>query len=93
MIFTNTPHSASAGGGVLEPLLQLLLILRNLLGSLATHQREEELADAMALEVELDRDSRASAVAERLEVALPGSDGPSRPWKAKLRGGSCSVIS
>src|SRR5438034_9776354 len=55
----------------LEPLLQVLLVPRHLLPRLAAHERNEQLANAMTLEIELHRHSRARTVLERLDRALP----------------------
>src|SRR5438132_3758154 len=62
--------NAGLGRAALEPLLQALLILRNLLSGLAEHERPQELAEPVALEVELDRHPRAGAVADRLDGAM-----------------------
>ena len=57
--------------GALEPLLQVLHVDRELLLRLPPHnQRDEDLADAVTLEVELERYSRSSPVVERLDRAL-----------------------
>src|SRR3954471_5233508 len=59
-----------ASGVALEPLLQLLLILRHLLARLAPGERHEQLPDAVPLEVEVDRDARALAAVDGVDGRL-----------------------
>src|ERR671919_2220977 len=62
----------------LEPCLQVPHVGRHLVPGLpADDERHEELADPMALEVQLDRHARPFTVVERLDRTLHhSSDGP-----------------
>src|SRR6266542_411216 len=65
-----------SGRGALEPLLQVLVVLGKLLPRLPPYERQVQIAEPMALEVELERETRARTVTDRLDSALPA--GPDR---------------
>src|SRR5664279_5512298 len=59
-------------GGAFQPLLQALLILRNLLARPTAGERHEQLSEPMAFEVEHERHPRTRATVDRLERDPPG---------------------
>src|SRR5919106_708589 len=79
--------------GALEPLLQVLHVHRELCLRLPPHnQRDEELADAVTLEVQLERHSRPGSIVERLNpsVDVPSNrtvDSPNAPTRRRIEVG------
>src|SRR4029450_4527534 len=78
-----TPAGRAAGRscGGFESLLQVLHVPRHFLLHLPSgYERNDELADPVAVKVELDRDTRPPAIVERLDHAFAiSSDGAVEP--------------